>query len=82
MGTTTTVGKWGNAQGVRLPKAFCDMLEIRVGDRVDISVKSNQIVIEKPSERYTIQARLREWNGIRDESPEIDWGKPVGKELW
>jgi antitoxin MazE len=82
VGNTVTVSKWGNAQGVRLPKALCDMLAISVGDKVDISVEAQRIIIEKPDERHTIQARMRNWDGKRHESPEIDWGAPVGREIW
>lgn len=82
MGTMVTISRWGNAHGVRLPKTFCDMLGIAVGDKVDISVESQRIIIEKPDERYTIQTRMADWNGKRHESPEIDWGAPVGKEIW
>jgi antitoxin MazE len=82
MGNTVTVNKWGNAQGVRLPKAFCDMLGIAAGDKVDVSVDAQRIVIEKTGEQHTIQARMRNWDGRRDNSSEADWGTPVGKELW
>ncbi|MDR2108819.1 MAG: AbrB/MazE/SpoVT family DNA-binding domain-containing protein [Coriobacteriales bacterium] len=82
MGNTVTVSKWGNAQGVRLPKAFCDLLDISVGDKVQISVESKRIVIEKPDEQFTLQARMRNWDGKRYEAPEIDWGKPAGQEVW
>ena len=82
MGNTGTISKWGNARGIRLPKSFCDMLDFRTGDKVDISIDGYRIVIGKPEERYTIQARMRSGDGCRHDAPEIDWGPPVGKEIW
>lgn len=29
-----------------------------------------------------IQARLASWDDERYESPECDWGEPVGEEIW
>jgi antitoxin MazE len=79
---TGTINRWGGAQGVRLPKAFCDMLDLHAGDKVEISVEANRIVIEKPDDRHSIKARMRDWDGQRHHAPEIDWGRPVGQELW
>lgn len=30
----------------------------------------------------SIQSRLTAWDGKRFESPEDDWGEPVGEEMW
>lgn len=30
----------------------------------------------------SIQSRLTAWDGKRYESPELDWGEPVGEEMW
>lgn len=35
---TGTLAKWGNSQGVRIPKDICDLLELRVGVPVDMRV--------------------------------------------
>lgn len=83
MSSVATIGKWGNAQGIRLPKAFCDLLGIGVGDQVAISTKDNKIIIEPAEDQYTIAARkARDWDGKPLKAHEIDWGKPVGKEIW
>lgn len=39
--TTTKVNKWGNSQGVILPKHLCEHVGIRVGDTVHIAVDSS-----------------------------------------
>ena len=82
MSNTTTISKWGNAQGVRIPKAYCKQIGVDVGDSVVIRLTDNAIVIEPSREDHTIQGRMRAWDGKRLESPEFDWGEPTGKELW
>jgi antitoxin component of MazEF toxin-antitoxin module len=73
---------WGNTQAVRLPKAYCDQLGLRAGDVVELSLENTRLIIERPEERYTIQNLIKNWNGIRGGIPEIDWGEPIGSELW
>ena len=75
-----TIGKWGNSNAVRLPKALTDALNLRENDAVQINVEGNAIVIRKPR-----PASLRElfegYNGDTG-SQEWDTGAPVGREVW
>lgn len=79
---TAVVGKWGNAAAVRIPQVFCKELGLEVNDEVDLEVKGDLLVISKPAEAYTLKARMEGWDGIRYQSEEVDWGEPVGKEIW
>lgn len=81
--TTATLGKWGNASAVRLPKPFCDMLHLQVGDDVRIYVEDDRrIVIESAREKDTLKGRMEAWDGKRYQGRELDWGAPAGEELW
>jgi antitoxin MazE len=76
-----TIQKWGNSQGVRLPKAILDDLNMSVGEEVEIYSENNTIIIRPAKQRKTIRELFAGYEG--DYSPEIiDWGKPVGKEVW
>jgi antitoxin MazE len=81
-----TLTKWGNAQGIRLPVAFCRQLGLSVGDKVSIRIEDGNIVLSnEPDEQYTLKARMKAWTGrgaALTESEEFDWGEPVGKEIW
>lgn len=77
--TTGTLNKWGNSQGVIIPKDFCDRLGIKPGDKVNISLKDDKIIIE-PEREFTLSALMAGYSGSLPE--EYDWGKPTGKELW
>ena len=83
----TTVVKWGNSHGIRLPKAFLSNIGIVENDPVDIRLEGDKIVIKKIKEHKTLKQRLFEFYGenyenIVEPQEEYDWGKPVGKEIW
>ena len=85
----TTVVKWGNSHGIRLPKAFLKNIQISENDPVDVTLENEKIIIKKINNtgHKTIKERLMDFYGKTYEqycSPqnEIDWGKPVGNEVW
>ena len=43
---TTTISKWGNSQGLRLPKDIVNSLHLAIGDMVNIFVENNKVIIE------------------------------------
>jgi len=80
----TRIQKWGNSQGLRLAKQVLDDASIAVGDDVDIAVKDGMIVII-PSRRVRGKVSLKELvlRIPKNKRPrEMDWGKPIGKEVW
>ena len=85
----TTVVKWGNSHGIRLPKAFLQNIRIFENDPVDVVLENEKIIITKINDtgHKTIEQRLMEFYGEtykQHSSPqnEINWGKPVGNEVW
>ena len=85
----TTVVKWGNSHGIRLPKAFLQNIKLSENDSVDITMENERIVIKKidQKEHKTIKQRLIDFYGEDFEKnsipqEEINWGEPVGNEIW
>ena len=83
------VRKWGNSLGIRIPKAFLQDIQITENDPVDVLLEKEKIVIKKRSARKhkTTRERIKEFYGTEffeklTPQEEIDWGKPVGKEIW
>ena len=74
--------KWGNSQGVLIPKRYCEQLGLKVGDQISITVDNNKIVLSGPYEDGSLEARYARWDGKGHAIKEVDWGKPVGKEVW
>jgi len=85
----TTIVKWGNSQGIRLPKAFLKTIQIAENDPVDVTLENEKIIIKKITiyEHKTTKQRLADFYGEKLKQnvlsqKEIGWGKPVGKEVW
>lgn len=79
----TSIVKWGNSQGVRLPKHLLESADLNEHDPVEIVAENHRIIIKKADRkpRQTIQERFQGFTGIY-EAETLDWGGPVGKELW
>jgi antitoxin MazE len=80
----TKIQKWGNSQGVRLSKALLSDAEIDVGDAVDVAVRDGALVVT-PVRRIRGghdlgQLVSRIPKGYKPE--DLDWGPPVGREVW
>ena len=88
---TTTIVKWGNSRGVRLPKPFLESLNIKDNDLVDVLTDNGKIIIRKKYQHKTLRQRIEEYHGkefadVLKENPykfeEMDWGQPAGEEIW
>ena len=80
----TKVQKWGNSQGVRLSKDLLLDAEIDVGDAVDVAIRDGALVVT-PIRRVRGGHDLRQLvrrisKGYKPE--QLDWGPPVGREVW
>lgn len=78
-----TIQKWGNSQGIRIPKAFLDALGMMENDLVELNRVDDNIVITKVKEKkeLTLEDIFKDFNG-EYEAEKFDWGSPVGKEVW
>ncbi len=80
----TRVQKWGNSQGVRLSKQVLSEMDIDVGDEVEVAVRDGALLVT-PVRRVRGGHDLRELvRCIPRDQPvgEMDWGTPVGREIW
>lgn len=78
----TAIYQRNNTEAVDLPPGFCKELGLNIGDQVQITIENNRIIIEPFIGPYTFENLMKGWKGGRYHSPEIDWGPPVGKEIW
>jgi antitoxin MazE len=77
-----TIGKWGNSRGIRLPKALLEIANLAENDTVEITAEENSLTLTKvETRRKTIQERFEGFEGEYD-AVTIDWGDPVGGEVW
>lgn len=78
-----TIQKWGNSQGIRIPKAFLEALGMAENDLVELKRVDDNIVITKAKteKEITLDDIFKDYNG-ENVVEEFDWGAPAGKEVW
>ncbi len=79
----TAIQKWGNSQGIRIPKAFLEALGMRENDLVELSRVDNNILISKvkKEQELTLEDIFQDYDGAY-KAEKFDWGSPSGKEVW
>jgi antitoxin MazE len=80
----TRVQKWGNSQGLRLAKQLLEDAHISIGDDVDVTIRDGVIIIA-PIKRVRGKRSLQELvSRISKEykAGEVEWGNPIGREVW
>jgi len=77
----STVSRWGNSLGLRIPREAAQQLKLRAGERVRVEVKSGSMTVTPMRKKWSEMELLR---GVTPElvEGEIDWGPPKGKEVW
>jgi antitoxin MazE len=77
----STIRKWGNSPALRLPVAAVKEAAFNLEQKVSLTVTRGRIVIESKNHvEYDLDELV---SGItpRNQHREINFGKPVGKEL-
>ncbi|GAB6072273.1 AbrB/MazE/SpoVT family DNA-binding domain-containing protein [Venenivibrio stagnispumantis] len=77
-----TINKWGNSQGIRIPKNYLKKLGLDIGDEVEIRIEDEKLIIvpvkKKRKSKLDINKLFKE---KYEENEEYNWGQ-VGKEIW
>lgn len=93
---TATLTKWGNSQGILIPKTICETYGLMVGDEVMIVDTEEYIKITPVKKHFkrkkvlTSEDVFASWEGSYERPAdlpkgvgnEVGWGEPVGKEMW
>lgn len=83
------ISRWGNSQGLRIPKHILETLNLRENDRVEVTCDHDSITIRKARAPHrTLEDRLTSFYGkpLDQITPisqkEQNWGKTEGGEAW
>lgn len=79
--TTTTIQKWGNSQGISIPKALLEVLHWNDDEKLILTANNDKIIIQKAQPRKNIMELFSDFEG-EYEPIEMDWGEPAGEEIW
>jgi len=75
------VSKWGNSLALRLPQALAEQIDIQDGSEIKMHVSGDSIVISRARPTYRLDDLLDRYKP-EHRHDEVDWGKPVGSEVW
>ncbi|MGK7897150.1 MAG: AbrB/MazE/SpoVT family DNA-binding domain-containing protein [Xenococcus sp. (in: cyanobacteria)] len=76
------IGQWGNSLAIRIPESVIKSLNLKVNDQIKFSVEEGKIVLQplQTLRELSLDDLLAEV--AEPPEPEIDWGKPMGNEIW
>ena len=77
-----TLKQWGNSSGILLPKELMNRAGIKQNDTLDAEVINGKIILTPGFRHRSLKERAAEYGGNLNLSDEIDWGEPVGNEVW
>lgn len=80
---TAKISKWGNSQGLRMPKDIMETLHLHVGDDVSISILDGKVILEpikKEILNYDLNELVSKIPSNYKDNEEFD--TTVGKEEW
>ena len=78
---TTTVQRWGNSKGIRIPKIILDSVCWSENEELELSLEGEKLIVQKAQKRQKIEELFKGFDG-EYKPGEVDWGEPVGKEVW
>ncbi len=73
--------RWGNSQGIIIPKVFMEECNFKVGETVCMEARNNELVIRPLFRHKTLEERAAACGGNLGDFSEFDWGEPAGREL-
>jgi antitoxin MazE len=80
-----TLNKWGNSEAIRIPKQLAETLKIHRGDKLDIRIENDALVIKKAElkGRDLVEFLLKDFEATdsRWTNEAEDWDL-VGEESW
>jgi antitoxin MazE len=78
----TRVQKWGNSLAVRIPQAFASEVGLAENSAVEMRLENGDLIISAPRRQKLKLADLLEQVTPENRHDPVDFGKPVGKEVW
>lgn len=78
---TQQLSLWGDTLGIILPQAIIQRLGWKEGALVTISIEDDRIILSPAKPKYTLDKLLK--NATPEmQHDEVDFGEPVGEEIW
>jgi antitoxin MazE len=78
-----SISSWGNSQGMRLPKSVLKELSLSIGDKLNLFVEKNQIIL-KPVKKEKIKFNISDLvkQMPKNYKPQEEFDNKTGIEEW
>ena len=78
-----TIQQWGDSLALRIPKTLAKQTSVKKGSTVNLTVENGHMVVTpvRRQRKYSLKELVVKITPA-NRQPEIDWGAPVGKEVW
>ena len=81
------LAKWGNSAAIRIPKTVLDELNIDSTNLENVSfsidIEGDRLILKRKLEKTQFELLAERSTGEKlNPKVCVDWGKPVGKEVW
>ncbi|MDD2640495.1 MAG: AbrB/MazE/SpoVT family DNA-binding domain-containing protein, partial [Arcobacteraceae bacterium] len=81
------ISKWGNSQGLRMPKDIMEKLHLHIGDDVELKIENDKVIIEpikKEKKKYNIDELISKMPKIMllKKSLKPTWAMKHGKRVY
>jgi antitoxin MazE len=76
------VKKWGNSAAVRIPSSVLRASRLDLDEMVDVREEAGRIVIEPVRQKVYDLRELLKGITAKNQHESIDFGVPMGKEVW
>lgn len=77
----TTIQKWGNSLGIRIPKGIAEQVNLRTGTEVEFDTSGGVLTVRPRRRRKYTLAQLLSKAKASSPHKELDRGARVGREL-
>ncbi len=73
--------RWGNSDGIRIPKSILKSLGLKTNDKVNLDYLDDKIIISKPKKKISLEEKFANYKG-ENLAKDFEWDNPKGKEIW
>ena len=77
-----TIQKWGNSLALRIPSSVAKEMQVREGSAVELTLEEGKIIVKPAKKRKLSLTQMLKRITKENRHAEIDWGGPVGREIW
>jgi antitoxin MazE len=76
------IGQWGNSLAIRIPKYVVEALALKPNDAVECTLEAGKLVVQRIQTLPELSLEELLADITESPEPEVDWGKPMGDEVW